>query len=214
MKGANNLGQIETWIFDLDDTLYPPRAGLLDQINRRMTAYIVRELGQTETAANEMRAGYYRAHGITLAGLIEEHGVDAADFLADTHDIDLSALSPDPLLAGAIGALPGRKIVHTNGAQGHAASVLDAAGLSGLFDDVIAIEDKALVPKPRVEAYRYVLERTGADPRRALMIEDTAHNLTEPRRLGMTTVWLAHDREAPTPDHVDHRITDLTGFLS
>jgi len=213
MCAAYNHGQIETWIFDLDDTLYPPEAGLLSQINQRMTDYIVRELGREPSEASEMRARYWQRYGITLAGLIEDHDVDAGHFLADTHDIDLSGLRPDPALHAALGALSGRLVVHTNGSREHADRVLDATGLGGFFEDVIALEDKALIPKPRAEAYATVLDRTGADPKSALMIEDTVGNLTVPHGLGMTTVWLTHDPVPPTPAHVDHRITDLAAFL-
>ncbi len=213
MPEAHSQRQIDTWIFDLDDTLYPPEAGLLAEINRRMTAFIVRELGIPLAEATEIRARYWTEHGITLAGLIAEHGVDADHFLADTHDIDLSGIVPDAALATAISALPGRRIVHTNGSRSHAARVLAATGLDGHFEDVIAIEDKGLIPKPRPEAYQIVLARTGIDPSSALMIEDTHRNLVEPQRLGMTTVWLAHDPVVTTPDHVDHRIIGLADFL-
>lgn len=213
MSRAHIQRQIDTWIFDLDDTLYPPEAGLLAEINQRMTAFIVRELGIPQAEATEIRARYWTEHGITLAGLIADHGVDPDHFLADAHDIDFSGVLPDPDLMAAIGALPGRRVVHTNGSRGHAARVLAATGLEGLFDDVIAIEDKGLIPKPRAEAYQVVLDRTGLDPLSALMIEDMHHNLIEPRRLGMTTVWLAHDPVEPTPDHVDCRVSDLTSFL-
>ncbi|MEO1492988.1 MAG: pyrimidine 5'-nucleotidase [Pseudomonadota bacterium] len=213
MPFPHSQRQIDTWIFDLDDTLYPPEAGLLAEINRRITAFIVRELGMAPEDAAVIRARYWAEHGITLAGLIAEHRVKPDHFLADTHDIDLSGVRPNPALVGAIAELPGRRIVHTNGARAHAARVLAATGLEELFDEVYAIEDKGLIPKPRAEAYRIVLEHSGADPTRALMIEDTHRNLVEPRRLGMATAWLAHDSNHATPDHVDHRIEDLTAFL-
>jgi len=126
----------------------------------------------------------------------------------------LAALVPDPDLAVAITRLPGRKIVHTNGARGHAARVLAARGLQGLFDAVYAIEDKALVAKPRPEAYQRIAELDGLDPRRAVMIEDEVRNLEVPKALGMATVWLCHEVGRKAPGWVDRRITRLTRFLA
>jgi len=210
---TERLAQVETWIFDLDNTLYPPDARLMDQVDQRMTAYIMRELGVGLEEANRIREDYWLTHGITLKGLIEDHGADPAHFLADTHAIDLSNILPDPALAEAIAALPGKKVIHTNGARGHAQGVLEAVGLTGLFDRVFAIEDKALIPKPDPRAYAIVIEATGLDPARAAMIEDTVQNLVEPWRLGMGTVWLDHGGATEAPDYVDRRIDALMPFL-
>lgn len=222
---AGAIGEVETWIFDLDNTLYPPEARLMDQVDARMTAYIMRELGVDRAEADRIRAEYWLSHGITLRGLVEHHGADPDRFLAETHAIDLSEVAPDPALAAAIRRLPGRKIVHTNGARGHAEGVLAAVGLAGAFERVFAIEDKGLIPKPDPRSYAIVIEEARIDPRGAVMIEDTVQNLLEPWRLGMGTVWL--DRRDPTraqgmppgdrpgalPDYVDLRITDLLGYL-
>ncbi|MHA1528139.1 MAG: pyrimidine 5'-nucleotidase [Alphaproteobacteria bacterium] len=208
-----NLSHVETWIFDLDNTLYHPSARLFDQINARMTGFIMRELGVGRAAADAMRRGYWQRHGTTLRGLIENHGVDPARFLDEVHAIDLSALRPDAGLASAIGRLPGARIVHTNGARAHAARVLAARGLEGVFDAVYAIEDKDLVPKPHPDAYRRVIRLSGLDPARAAMIEDDVRNLAVPKALGMATIWLCHRAGARVPVFVDRRITRLIRFL-
>ncbi len=201
------------WIFDLDETLYPPEAGLLAQIDARMVAHIAAALGVARAEADRLRRHYWQRHGITLTGLVEEHGIDAADFLDDVHAVDLSRVERDPALAAAIGRLPGRKIVHTNGARAYARRVLRARGLDGAFEAVYGIEDKGLVAKPAPASYAVVIAASGIEPRTALMIEDTAANLVEPKRLGMGTVWLDHAGAAPDAEHVDHRIADLRAFL-
>ena len=207
------FSRIETWIFDLDNTLYHPSARLFDQINTRMTGFIMRELSVGRAEANGLRRRYWERHGTTLRGLIDRHGVDPARFLDQAHDIDLSALRPDPELAAAIGGLPGARIVHTNGARAHASRVLAARGLAGVFDAVYAIEDKDLVPKPQPDAYRRVVALSGLNPARAAMIEDDVRNLEVPKTLGMATVWLCHRAGARAPGFVDRRITGLTRFL-
>jgi putative hydrolase of the HAD superfamily len=207
------FSHVETWIFDLDNTLYHPSARLFDQINARMTGFIIRELGFTSVEANKLRRTYWQRHGTTLRGLIDNHGITAEHFLDEAHDIDLSALKPDADLATAIRRLPGTRIVHTNGARTHAAKVLAARGLEGVFDAVYAIEDKALVPKPQPDAYDRIIRLSGLDPTRAAMVEDDARNLEVPKALGMATVWLCHQAGAAAPAYVDRRITRLTRFL-
>ncbi|MEM7744450.1 MAG: pyrimidine 5'-nucleotidase [Pseudomonadota bacterium] len=209
---ARGRHQIETWVFDLDNTLYCPSVALFAQINVRMTAFIRRELGVDEARADDLRGAYWRRYGTTLAGLVTEHDIAPEKFLEECHDIDLSGLVPDPALRGAIEDLPGRKIVHTNGPRIHAEGVLAARGLTGLFDAVIAIEDTGLVPKPTAAAYDEAEALTGINPSRALMIEDHVENLVEPKRRGTVTVWLHHGDDG-RHGHVDHRIDDVVGFL-
>ncbi len=206
--------RVETWIFDLDNTLYEPGAGLFGQIDARMTAFIMRELGLDRAAADRLRRDYWRRHGTTLGGLMAHHGTDPARFLADVHAIDLSGLAPDPALAAALGRLPGRKVIHTNGARAHAERVLRARGLARHFDAIYAIEDKDYVPKPEAAAYEAILALAGIDPARAAMIEDDARNLEVPKALGMATVWLCHGRPGPTPGWVDHRCPALAPALA
>jgi len=207
------LGHIDTWIFDLDNTLYPPEAGLISQIDSRMREFIIRFLDVDAEEADRLRAHYLERDGITLKGLMEDHGVEADTFLEETHAIDLSGVSYDPALRTAIATLPGRKIVHTNGARRHAERVLAALGLSPAFEQIFAIEDKNFVPKPELPAYTHVIRETGLDPARAAMIEDTVVNLVEPKRLGMATIWLDHGQVGGLHRHVDMRVTTLTEFL-
>lgn len=205
---------VEAWIFDLDNTLYDPSARLFEQIDARMTGFIMRELGLTQAEADRLRRAYWQAHGTTLRGLMANHGTDPARFLAEVHAIDLSALAPDPALAGALSRLPGRKLVHTNAARAHAERVLAARGLADQFEAIYAIEDKDYLPKPQRAAYDAILARSGLDPARAAMVEDDARNLREPKALGMATVWLCHGRAQPTPPWVDHRARALGAFLA
>ncbi|MEL6767934.1 MAG: pyrimidine 5'-nucleotidase [Pseudomonadota bacterium] len=207
---------VETWVFDLDNTLYSPHHRLLDKITERMTHFMMRELGIGRPAAERLRNTYFARHGITLTGLIEEHGVDHTHFLEDVHDIDYSSLRPDPALNDAIAGLARagkRLVVHTNGARGHAGRVLERIDLAEAFHAIYAIEDKALVPKPGPDAYARVLAADGFDPEGAAMIEDTVENLRVPKSLGMGTVWVAHEEGAKAPGFVDRRITHLTRFL-
>ncbi|MEM1065153.1 MAG: pyrimidine 5'-nucleotidase [Pseudomonadota bacterium] len=209
---ASYFQHVAHWVFDLDNTLYPPSARLFDQIEARMTAWVMEALDLSEEEADHLRASYWARHGTTLAGLIENHGIDAEAYLEDVHDISLDALDPAPDLARALGALPGRRIVYTNGSRGHAERVLAARGLSGLFDAVYGVEDARFRPKPERAAFEAIFAASGIDPARAAMFEDEPRNLEAPHAMGMRTVHVA---PAPHPaPHIHHHTEDLAGFLS
>ena len=207
----HRFAHVETWIFDLDNTLYPPEVRLFDQIEVRMTAWVMRTLSVSREEADRLRKLYWQTHGTTLAGLMREHNVDPAPYLTDVHDISFEALSPDPPLARAIAALPGRRIVYTNGSAPYAGQVLKARGLDGLFDAVYGVEHAGFRPKPERAAFEAVLNRDGVRADRAAMFEDDPRNLAAPHDMGMRTVHVAPD-EVPAP-HIHHHTDDLTGFL-
>lgn len=206
------FAHVTTWVFDLDNTLYPPEMALFDQINVRMTAYVMQALGVTRPEADHLRHAYWRDHGTTLAGLMDIHGVDPGPYLEEVHDIDFSVLTPDPDLAARIRALPGRRIVFTNGTAPYADQVIAARGLGGLFDAVYGVEQAGLRPKPERQAFEAVFARDGLTPTRAAMFEDDPRNLAAPHAMGLRTVHVA-----PRPvlaDHIHHHTDDLAGFLS
>jgi len=203
---------VRTWVFDLDNTLYPPHMCLFDQIEVRMTAYVMDALGVDRQRADYLRGHYWRTHGTTLAGLMREHDVDPAPYLTDVHDIDFTVLSPDPHLRDAIAALPGRKIVYTNGCAPYAQNVLRARGLEELFDAVYGVEHANFHPKPDAAAFDTVFALDGVNPKVAAMFEDDPRNLKVPKNLGMRTVFVAPD--PLQQDHIDHHTNDLATFLS
>ena len=208
---AESFSHVRHWVFDLDNTLYPPEARLFDQISLRMTAWVMRMLDVDHAEADRLRAAYWRDHGTTLNGLMQVHGIDPWPFLRDVHDVSMAALVPDPALTEAIRALPGRRIVYTNGDAEYAGRVLAARGLTGMFDAVYGSEHADWRPKPERAAFDRVFAADGVDPETGAMFEDDSRNLAVPHALGMRTVHVAPDPE-PLP-HVHHHTDDLTGFL-
>lgn len=211
---CDGFGHVETWLFDLDNTLYPPSAGLLDQVNLLMTDFIARRLGLDTDAASRLRQEYWRSHGATITGLVTQHGVDPDEFLQDCHRLDLTELVTDGALAAAIGDLPGRRLIHTNGPRHHAERVLDALGMADQFERIIALEDTGYVPKPAQAAHAIAVDLAGLAPQATAMIDDMQHNLQHPAAMGMTTIWVRHADDLTRPGHVDHETNDLTGFLT
>ena len=203
---------VSTWVFDLDNTLYPPHMRLFDQIEVKMTDWVMQALKVDRARADHLRAYYWQTYGTTLAGLMREHDVDPAPYLNEVHDIDFSVLSPDPALAHNIAALPGRKIIYTNACAPYAEKVLAARGLGGLFDAIYGVEHADFHPKPEARAFATVFGKDGLDPTKAAMFEDDARNLAVPHALGMRTVHVAPD--PLTADHIHHHTDDLATFLA
>jgi putative hydrolase of the HAD superfamily len=206
------FSHVAFWVFDLDNTLYPPEARLFDQIEVRMTDWVSEALNVDRDTANRLRKDYWHRYGTTLAGLMSEHGIDPGPYLTDVHEISLDHLDPDPDLAARISALPGRKIVYTNGSAPYAERVIAARGLSGRFDAVYGVEHAGFVPKPERAAFEAICSADGTDPSRAAMFEDDARNLAAPHDMGMRTVHVA--AEADGAPHVHHHTDDLSEFLS
>lgn len=213
------LDHVDTWVFDLDNTLYPAACNLFAQIDLRMTAFIAELLDVDPVEARRLQKSYFHEHGTTLSGLMALHGVAPADFLEYVHDIDLSAVAAAPELEQRLDGLPGRKIVFTNGSQAHAERVLDRLGVGHHFRDIFDIHAAAYVPKPSAETYEGLIARFDFDPARAIMFDDLSRNLLPAHRLGMTTVWVHSASEwsrAPEPDddnHIDYVCGDLLAFL-
>lgn len=214
---AGTLDHIEAWIFDLDNTLYPPHCRLFDQVDLRMGAFIAEALSLDRADARVLQKKYYFQYGTTLRGLMVEHAIDAGAFLDFVHDIDLSPVQPSPRLDAALTALPGRKIVFTNGSKPHAERVLARLGVSQHFEVIVDIVASAFLPKPEPEPYRQLVASHSIDPARALMVEDIARNLEPAHAMGMTTVWVRADDEWGQPSagatYIDHVIDDLEAWL-
>jgi putative hydrolase of the HAD superfamily len=218
------FARIETWVFDLDNTLYPHHLNLWQQVDARIRDFIADFLKVAPEEAFRVQKDYYRRYGTTLRGLMTEHGLHPDDFLEFVHAIDHSPLEPNPALGAAIERLSGRKLILTNGTRKHADQVMQRLAIDRHFDGIFDIIAAELEPKPQPQTYRRFLAAHDVDPARAAMFEDLARNLAVPHALGMTTVlvlpagartvfrqdWELEGRDAP---HVDHVTDDLTGFL-
>lgn len=222
MSENPDFRHVETWIFDLDNTLYPASSDLFAQIDLRMTAYVQDLVGLSAPDALALQKSYYRDHGTTLNGLMHHHGVDPEEFLDFVHEVDLGVLTPDPRLAAGLARLPGRRFVFTNGCRNYASRVLRRLELEDLFDDLWDIRTIDYRPKPDLRSYARVIDDNAIVPARAAMFEDVARNLVPAHELGLTTVllrngsvWSKQGPEHPKLEahHIHYEIEDLSHFL-
>ena len=222
-KTPRDFGQVDSWVFDLDNTLYPHHL-LWQQVDDRIRAFIVDFLKVSPDEAFRVQKDYYKRYGTTMRGLMTEHGMKSDDYLEFVHKIDHSPLEPNPTLGAALEKLPGRKLVLTNGTRKHADAVMKRLEIDRHFEDVFDIAAADVDPKPLPQVYKRFLARHEVDPAKAAMFEDLSRNLEVPHQLGMTTVlvvpegtrevfredWELEGRDAP---HVDHVTDNLVGFL-
>ncbi|TWP34380.1 pyrimidine 5'-nucleotidase [Leekyejoonella antrihumi] len=215
---AERFRDVDAWVFDLDNTLYPAGTSLGQQINDGIRSVVAQHFGVDIADAAQIQRALRDVHGTTLRGMMTEHGIEPETFLAFEAKMDYSVLAPDPSLARVIRALPGRRIIFTNGSRVHAERVLERVGMVGMFDDIFDILAGELIPKPMPEAYDRFVTELGVAPARAVMFEDLLVNLEIPRRLGMSTV-LVGSAVAPVVDlehqdnAYDYATDDLAGFL-
>jgi putative hydrolase of the HAD superfamily len=212
----SDLAHVHAWIFDLDNTLYPASCDLFGLIDERMTVAVARRLDLPLDEAFKVQKRYFQEHGTTLSGLMAEHGVDPHEFLAEVHAIEMDVLREDRRLIDAIGRLPGRKLIFTNGDEPYARRVLARLGLSESFEAIHDIHAMAYRPKPHAYAYESMLGAFGVDPTRALFAEDMARNLKPAKALGMTTLWVDNGSEqvGRETEHVDFITSDLGAWLA
>ena len=221
---TRRFADVDTWVFDLDNTLYPFDSDLWPKIDERITLFLAHLFGLDGMSSRALQKYYYQRYGTTLHGLMQEHAISAEEFLSFVHDIDRSSLKPDESLATAIAALPGRKLILTNGSKEHALSTARQLGIDHMFEDIFDIVAANLVPKPAAETYDRFFNKHAVDPRRAAIFEDISRNLVVPHQHGMITTLVApkagslDNREAWERDsedlrHVDFVTSDLQGFL-
>ncbi|HEY6335186.1 MAG TPA: pyrimidine 5'-nucleotidase [Alphaproteobacteria bacterium] len=216
-SGSAALHHVATWVFDLDNTLYPASCRLFDQVDRRIGAFIAEYFDVDPAAARTLQKRFFREYGTTLRGLMTEHGVDPYLYLDYVHQIDHSPIPPNPALDAALGRLEGRKIVFTNGSADHAAKVMARLGVARRFEAVFDVAAANFIPKPELACYRALLARHDIAPDAAAMLDDIPRNLEPAHALGMTTILVRTETEYGSAgemgSHIHHHADDLVDFL-
>ena len=214
---ALKIENVDNWIFDLDNTLYPEDTNLFARVSKRMTVFIQKEFNLEEEPARDLQRKMFKQYGTTMRGLMTEYDMDPENFLHFVHDIDVSDMQVDMELKDLLGKLPGRRFIYTNGSVAHAKNITSQLGIENLFEDVFDIVASNFLPKPAPQPYDDMVIKFSADPTRSVMIEDMAKNLRPAADLGMMTVWLRHNKdwssEDSEGDHIHYAIDDLKLWL-
>lgn len=206
---------INTWLFDLDNTLYNAEQHVFVKMSERMAGFITERLNISREESDLLRKYYWKKYGTTLRGLMEEHHIDAHEFLHHSHDFDISPVPQCPVTQEQLAHLTGQKIIFTSAPRHFAERMVKHLGIEQHFDALFTIEDALFLPKPHLDTYHVILQKYNLDPTRACMFEDMAENLKPAADLGMTTVWChgAHQDAAEQHDHVHHKTESLAAWL-
>ena len=208
-----DLTHVSVWLFDLDNTLYPAGSEFIALMEGRMTDFVARETGLPRDEARALQKRYLHEHGTTLAGLMQNHGVEPEAFLAEVHDVAIDSLTPDEALKTALARLPGRRLVFTNADARHAERVLAHLEIADLFEDVFHIASAGYIPKPQPETFALITARHGVEPKQTAFFEDSERNLEPAAAIGMTTVLVGGHAEDSRAAFVQHRTRALAPFL-
>ena len=193
-------------LFDLDETLYPRDAGLMQEIGARILRYMVERMGFTPEEAETKRRYYYHKYGTSLRGLMAEETVDSEDYLRFVHDVDITRfIGSNPELNAMLRRIPLAKVVFTNATQEHARRVLDALGIADHFQFVVDVRAMGYASKPDPQAYRHILDAIGARAEECIIVEDTPRNLLPAKAMGMKTILVDHQE----CDQVDYCVSDV-----
>ncbi len=205
------------WIFDLDNTLYSGETRVFEQVDKRMSKYISEKLNVSILEAKEIQKNYFYKYNTTLNGMMENHKIEANEFLEFVHDIDIDFLKKDMPLGEELRKLEGKKIIFTNGSKKHALNVTQRIGIDQYFDDIFDIVDCNFIPKPKMEPYKKLVEKHKIDPNLCVLIEDIARNLKPAYEMGMKTVWIENKEpwaaKFSDSDFINYRTKNLTEFL-
>jgi len=182
--------KINTWVFDLDNTLYSADSGIFQQVHTLMSKFISEFLNIDTKEAKEIQRKYYKKHGTTLRGMMDNHGVDPDVFLAEVHKLDYSIVGPNHKLNRELEKLKGRKIIYTNANKQHADEVLIRLELTDMFEGIFDIKTANYIPKPDIQSYEQIIKEFDFDPKRAVMFDDIAKNLVPAKNVGFNSVWI------------------------
>jgi len=216
----NLKNKITTWIFDLDNTLYSADSGIFQQVHTLMGKFVSEHLKIDINEAKELQKKYYKQHGTTLKGMMDNHGVDPDHFLSEVHRLDYSIVKPNKKLNKELENLKGRKIIYTNANRQHADDVLKRLELSHMFEEIFDIKTANYIPKPEVEPYKKIINDFSINPSTAIMFDDIAKNLVPAKKVGFTSVWIDAGYEnfsddiANSKNFLDYEVKDISNFLN
>ena len=211
--------KISTWIFDLDNTLYSADSGIFQQVHTLMSKFVSAHLNIDIKKATELQRKYYRQHGTTLRGLMDNHNVDPDHFLSEVHQLDYSIVGPNFKLNRELKKLKGRKIIYTNANRQHANDVLIRLELTNVFDEIFDIKTANYIPKPEASPYEQIISEFNIDPITTIMFDDIAKNLVPAKNVGFASVWIDvgyenfSDDIAKSKKYLDYETKDLSLFL-
>lgn len=185
--------QLDTVIFDLDDTIYPASSGLWALIRERIDLFMTDKLNYQPEEVGHFREKFFREYGTTLRGLQITNNIDPIDYLKFVHQVPVNTLIPkNPELKEILNQIPLRKVIFTNSDRWHAKRVLEWLEITDCFDEIVDVLDVMPYCKPMKEAFNIALKKINInDPTTCIMVEDSQRNLLVAKELGMVPIHVS-----------------------
>lgn len=188
VKGYEN---INTWVFDLDRTLYTGPFEWEKRAFNNFFEYVERHYGISKEDAAAMDAEFSKS-SFYLKGWVEElPGFDIKHWWAEIDKVDASDVPVCKLTQKMLKNLPGQKVLFTNGHPSHMDKFLKHLGLEDSFDEKIAVDENDIKQnrfKPNPDIYHEIIQKMNTKPNQCVMFEDNLHNLKTAHEIGMGTV--------------------------
>jgi putative hydrolase of the HAD superfamily len=208
---------IDTWIFDLDNTLYHPNLKIIDEAKDRYIKFLEKRLNYSREQALHFDKMLHTNDSAAAFGILKEHKITPEEFCEAIRGIDINHVPENLLLRDQLAMLPGRKYIFTNAPDFHAEALLNKLGIIDQFDDIYHIGNANFVTKPHETTYDNFISTYAIDPKRSIMFEDSIKNLQPAYDRGMKTVYVDYHlnerQERPNETYVNHMTNCLMTFL-
>lgn len=185
--------KLKHFLFDLDETLYPPDTGLWPILGSRMNTFIHTRLGIPMDEVEELRERYFQTYGTSLRGLQADYAVDANEYLDFVHDVQISDfIQPDLLLTKILATLQGDKIIFTNANKAHSKRVLHALGVEQFFSKIVDVVDMDPYCKPYPQAFEVAMKLVNDPvPANYILVDDSIKNVQAALDIGMSAIHVS-----------------------
>lgn len=182
---------LQYFIFDLDNTLYAKKTGMLKYIDKRIDNFMKKKLNLPLEKVTELRVEYWRKYGTTLGGMIRQHQTDPQEYIENVYSINIKDfIRPDPRLQVMLSKINYRKVIFSNSPVEYIGEVLKVLGVAEFFEKIYDIRFCNYIGKPNLASYQQVLGDLKVNPEKCLFIDDALVNVQAAQTVGMETVWL------------------------
>lgn len=213
VKGYDN---IDTWVFDLDRTLYTGPFNWEKRAFNNFFEYIETHYGIDREKAAEMDKGFTKRSFYLKGWLDEIPHFDIHHWWSQIDEIDISDIPICAITKDKLQDLPGNKILFTNGHPSHKEKFLKHLGLENCFDEEIAIDVNDIKQnrfKPNPDIYHEIINKMKTKPEKTVMFEDNLHNLETAHALGMGTVLVNVPKCHRHEDYIHNQKDTFTHWL-
>lgn len=221
MSLRHQLENIDVFIFDLDDTLYPHGQFLTSQkFFEILNAYVAEVNGLSLEETNRISKEYL-AQGIdkdieddVIKFWQRDWNFNLRDFNDRIDAVDISHMSPCVQTLTLLEKLPVRKVIFTNAHRTHAERMITHLGLETHIEHVCDYITRGQRVKPMPDIYHELVDRLNVSPEACVMVEDRHVNLRPAKAMGMHTV-LVHPNadESKGLTYVDRHHNDVVEWL-